>query len=288
MSSPLWFIELLKRFFPYSRPLARMTRLPVIGPLVDHALFEDDDVMILPQDDEVSRSRAITVDRPVALPTNQVLPSQVVEHFIESAEHLWIMSRCICRDASGCEHYPRDLGCLFLGEATLDINPKLGRPVGVSEALAHARRARDLGLVHMIGRSKFDTVWLNVGPGRKLMTICNCCDCCCLTRVLPHVNEHISAKITRTPGVVVQVDEELCQGCNACQSEVCFVDAIARTAAGQARITAACRGCGRCVRVCPAGAIKLEVEDPAFVERSIARLTRAVEISPNHDETPPV
>ena len=41
----------------------------------------------------------------------------------------------------------------------------------------------------------------------------------------------------------------------------------------------ACRGCGRCVAVCPEQAIALSIDDARFVEQSIARLSRLVDVS---------
>jgi hypothetical protein len=40
----------------------------------------------------------------------------------------------------------------------------------------------------MIGRNKIDTLWMGVGPGYKLMTVCNCCPCCCLFKTLPNLD----------------------------------------------------------------------------------------------------
>jgi hypothetical protein len=77
------------------------------------------------------------------------------------------MNSCICREAERCEDYPIDLGCLFLGEAALGINPQLGRRVTKEKALQHVRRCREAGLVHLIGRNKLDTMWLGVGPGDR-------------------------------------------------------------------------------------------------------------------------
>jgi len=91
-------------------------------------------------------------------------------------------------DSTGCKDYPMDLGCIFLGEAVKEINPKFGRMATVEEALEHAKKCRDAGLVHLIGKNKLDTVWLNAGPGDKLMTICNCCPCCCLWKILPDIS----------------------------------------------------------------------------------------------------
>ena len=88
-----------------------------------------------------------------------LLPSQVVEHFIEKANYHWIMNTCLCRDASKCKDYPVTLGCLFLGEAALGINPKLGRR-GRRRAHDHVKRCREARLVHLIGCNKLDRIWL--------------------------------------------------------------------------------------------------------------------------------
>ena len=206
-----------------------------------------------------------------------MLPSQVVDHFIEEANTHWIMDSCICRDASTCLDYPIDLGCLFLGEAALGINQQLGRRVTREEALEHARRCREAGLVHLVGRTKMDRIWLGVGPDKRLLTICNCCPCCCLCRALPQVAPDIGAKVARMPGVTVAVSDR-CVGCGTCARGTCFVDAI-RTVEGHAVISDACRGCGRCVGVCPNGAIELTIKHSGFVEVSIARISTLVDVS---------
>jgi ferredoxin len=186
------------------------------------------------------------------------------------------MDACICRDASGCRDYPVDLGCLFLGEAAAGINPKLGRRVTRKEALTHVRRCREAGLIHLIGRNKLDTIWLGIGPGDRLLTVCNCCPCCCLWRVLPHLSERIGDRITRMDGVTVQVSDR-CIGCGICMDGVCFVDAI-RLSGERAVIGEACRGCGRCVDACPQKAIELTVAHSRFVEAAIGRIASLVDV----------
>ncbi len=271
MSRPLWFVQLLKMAFPGRFLAARATKTPVLGNVVDRWLFGGDDLIYLPQDN------VIEINQSLELPDEMVLPSQVVEHFIEAANTHWIMNACICRDASVCEDYPIDLGCLFLGEAALGINPQLGRRVTKEEALEHVRRCREAGLVHLIGRNKLDTIWLGIGPGDRLLTVCNCCPCCCLWRTLPYLAPQISAKITRMPGVTVEVTDR-CIGCGTCTRDVCFVDAI-HEVDGHAAISDACRGCGRCVEVCPQNAIEISVENNGFVAESIARIAPLVDVS---------
>jgi ferredoxin len=267
----VWFVELIKKPFPQRFLLAELTKVPGLGQLIDRVLFDGDSILYLPTD------QVIQINEAIEGVEEMVLPSQVVEHFIEQANHHWIMNDCICRDAEKCEDYPVDLGCLFLGKATLGINPQLGHPVSKEEALAHVRRCREAGLVHMIGRNKLDTVWLGVGPGEKLLTVCNCCPCCCLWRMLPHVSPEISAKVSAVPGVSVAVTER-CAGCGICIDGVCFVDAI-RLDNGRAIISDACRGCGRCVGVCPQKAIELSIDDDRFIEESITRLSSLVDVT---------
>jgi len=271
MGRPLWFVGLIKKTFPGRFLLAKLTRLPLLGGLVDRFLFWGDDIIYLPRDN------VIHINQPIAAPEQMALPSQVVEHFIEQANYHWIMDVCICRDAAQCEHYPIELGCLFLGEAVLGINPRLGRLVTRDEALEHVRRCREAGLLHMIGRNKLDTVWLGVNPGHKLLTICNCCPCCCLWKMLPDLPPFIGDKVTRMPGVAVTVTDR-CVGCGTCTQDVCFADAI-HLQDGRAVISDACRGCGRCVQVCPEAAIELTIDDDGFIADTIARISSLVDVS---------
>jgi ferredoxin len=279
MSRPVWLVGLIKRTFPGRFALARVTKAPVMGKVLDRWLFDGDDLFYLPPDRLAPGGgrRTISVGQRVETPADVVLPSRVVEHFIEQASVHWIMNACICRDSSGCRDYPVDLGCLFLGEAAAGINPALGRRVTREEALEHARRCREAGLVHLVGRNKLDTVWLGVGPGDRLLTICNCCPCCCLWRVLPKISSDIGQRVTRMDGVNVSVKDR-CVGCGTCATPgICFVDAI-RLEGDHARIDDACRGCGRCVEVCPQGAIELSIAGSAFLANSIARIAPLVDV----------
>jgi ferredoxin len=268
------FVWLLKKTFPGRRFIAKATRLPLIGRAVDKMLFEGDDIMYLPKDNVVQKT--IQINQPLERPTETPLPSQVIHHFIEKANYHWIMNFCICRDAEKCEDYPIDYGCLFLGEAVLDINPELGRQVTKEEAHEYARKCREAGLVHLIGRNKLDATWLKVSPGEKLLTICNCCPCCCLWKILPDLNPEIGRKITKMPGVDVKVTDD-CVGCGTCTEGICFVDAITLID-GKAVISEECRGCGRCVEVCPEGAIELTLDNSQFIEDSIDRVDAVVDV----------
>lgn len=271
MSRPLWVVGIIKRLFPSRMFVARMTKFPIFGRFMDNWLFEGDDMLYVPP------NRVVTVGEDIETPGDLVLPSEVVEHFIRATDYHWIMNTCLCRESAGCEDYPIDLGCLFLGEAISGINPKLGRRVSQEEALDHLEQCRQAGLVHTVGRNKLDTVWLGIGPREKLMTVCNCCPCCCLWGVIPHVTPEIGDKIARMPGVTVRVTEQ-CIGCGACTEDVCFAQAI-HLDGDRAVIDDACRACGRCVDACPQQAIELVIEDAQFVTRSIERLSTLVDLS---------
>jgi Fe-S-cluster-containing hydrogenase component 2 len=59
---------------------------------------------------------------------------------------------------------------------------------------------------------------------------------------------------------------------------VCFVNAI-RVVHGRAAISGTCRGCGRCITVCPQGAIEISVENERFVAESVARIAPLVDVT---------
>jgi ferredoxin len=115
--------------------------------------------------------------------------------------------------------------------------------VSKEEALDHVQRAREAGLVHMIGRNRIDTVWAGATPGTKLLTICNCCSCCCtVLRGRLELGLKTSFDTSRfVPGV----NEALCNGCAICAEERCPAKAIDMRSDGVAVIRENdCIGCG--------------------------------------------
>lgn len=266
MSRPRWFVWMVRRAYPGRFALARLTRrFPSLGRVADHLLFEGDEIVYLPRDG------VIEMGEDLPRPEGMILPSEVIDHFLDKAPFLWVMDRCICRQASRCRDYPVDMGCLFMGDAARGINPRLGHQVDREQARVHLRRCREAGLVHLVGRNKLDTLWLGVKPGRELVTVCSCCPCCCLWRMLPELSPLISGKVNRMPGIIVEVGEE-CRGCGKCAEEgVCLVRAI-ELRDGKACISEECLGCGRCVEFCPHGAVRLRMDDLRAVESVISRL----------------
>jgi Pyruvate/2-oxoacid:ferredoxin oxidoreductase delta subunit len=272
MAGPLWIKTLINKTFSQRFLLSKLTNFPVIGQIVDHLLFKGDDILYLPKD------TVIPINTALDIPENIAAPSRVVDHFIREAGARWIMDFCICRDSSKCRDYPIELGCIFLGEAAKDINPGFGRLASLDETLEHAEKSRKAGLVHLIGRNKLDTVWLQVGPGARLLTICNCCPCCCLWKILPDIKPNISAKISRMPGVSMRVTDK-CLGCGKCLENICFANAICLENKKAVINLDACRGCGRCVDFCPNKSIEVIIEDPDFINAAIQRVSRVVDVT---------
>lgn len=271
MARPLWFVKLIKKAFPNVKFIAKLTNLPILRTFFDHLLFKGDDIIYLPQD------KVIEINKSMGEYNEIVLPSQVLEYFINKAKYHWIMNFCICRTSMKCKDYPIELGCLFLGEAVLDINPQLGRLVSKKEALEHLKKCKEAGLVHMIGRNKLDAQWLGVKPGEKLLSICNCDPCCCLWRVSPIIAPKIGSKIKRMPGIKIQVTDK-CIGCGTCTMGVCFVNAI-EIKNNRAVISNECRGCGRCVDICPQKAIEIIFEDVNYVKKAIEEIDKLVDVT---------
>ena len=271
MARPLWFVKLLKRAFPNVKFIAKLTNLPILSTIFDHLLFKGDNIIYLPQD------KVIEINKSMGEYNEIVLPSQVLEYFINKARHHWIMNFCICRTSMKCQHYPIELGCLFLGEAVLDINPQLGRLVSKEEALEHLKKCKAAGLVHMVGRNRLDAQWLGVKPGEKLLSICNCDPCCCLWRVSSILAPKIGSKIKKMPGIKIQVTDK-CIGCGTCTKGVCFVNAI-EIKNNRAIISNECRGCGRCVDICPQKAREIIFEDANYVKKSIEEIDNVVDVT---------
>ena len=271
------YVRAIKGGFRYRFSLAKLTRWPLLGRLMDHAFFDGDDIYVLPRESSL-KVRDIPLDLAAPEREDTVLPSEVIRHFIERSRYHFIMDYCICRTSAHCVDYPRELGCLFLGKAVLNIDPRLGHLVSREEALAHLDRCERAGLIHLIGRNKIDSMWTSGRPKEDLMTICNCCPCCCLWKMLPQLDPAISVKMKRLPGVRLSVDDGKCTGCGTCV-EGCYVNAITLRDGKASIDQEICKGCARCAHVCPEKAITLHLEDMDFLERTVRILTPLVDVT---------
>ena len=264
------YVKLIEKFFPKRFQFAKLTHYPIFREIIDKMLFDKNDVTYLTKDNIVE----ITLNKKIDTFESIVVPSKVVEHFIEQVSYRFIMDFCLCREAMSCKDYPIELGCIFMGDAAKKIPKEFGRYATKSEAIAHLEKCRKAGLVHLIGRDKLDETWLGVGSKIPLVTVCNCCNCCCLWKMLPHLDVKLSSTVRSMPGVKIKINEN-CNGCGACTEGICFIDNI-KIKDGFAEIGKGCLACGRCVEICPNNAIELIIEDKDFIEKTIKRVSKAV------------
>ncbi len=271
MISTRKFVLFLEKMYPYRILVAKMSRVPLMREIINKMLFDKTNLTVLPKESLIE----IKLEKSIKPPENIVLPSQVVEYFIRKSNHRFIMKFCLCREAMQCKNHPIEFGCLFLGDAVRNINPEFGREATIDEALAYVQQCRADGLIHLIGRDKIDETWLGVGSDGKLLTICNCCSCCCLWKILSDLDPKISSKVKRMPGVEVKVTEK-CTGCGIC-TEHCFVQAI-HIQNQHAIIGDDCKGCGRCADLCPQHAIHVTITDELFIQKTIERIEKSVDV----------
>lgn len=86
---------------------------------------------------------------------NQVLPYKVFKHFIDKASNI-IFRDCPCRVNFDCQDHDKSLGCMFMGDDTLEvvIPETKGRIATKKEALERVRLAIDDGLIPLLGRAR--------------------------------------------------------------------------------------------------------------------------------------
>ena len=276
-------VKVIKLTFNSRFTLAKVCKkIPLIANVVDKLFFEDDDIQVLPRDSSIKTnntviSEEITINMDVEVPENVMLPSIVLKNMIMKSKYHFIMDSCICRVSNDCKDYPKKLGCLFLGKGSKRISPKLGKAVSPEEAIEHVDKCQKTGLVHIIGRNKIDSVWLNTGPKEELLSICACCPCCCLWKMTPDLPEDIGKNFSKMEGVELKLDKTICIGCGKCVKDICFVDAIT-VQNGKASIDMIkCRCCGRCAEICSSDALTIKMEKYG-VKHSIKRVESLIDV----------
>jgi len=259
--------DLVMRLWPLGRAVNRMGTLPLFGSLLRPWFSaESQEAVILPVQEAVRGTESV------------VLPFPLLSALVERAGARAVLNECLCRRGEGCQAYPRELGCLLLGDGAAAIDPGRGRPVDAAGALAHARRAMAEGLVPLIVHASFDAWVLNI-PYRRMLAVCFCCDCCCTVRHGLRLGPPAFwDTVVRLPGLAVTVGLE-CTGCGLCL-DVCHIGAVS-LAGGLAQVGEACKGCGRCAAACPVGAIRLHVDEGVDVlARLLDRIEQRTDIGP--------
>ena len=187
---------------------------------------------------------------------NHVIPYVVFKHFIEKASNI-VLLNCGCRLFNDCKNHDHSLGCIYMGDDTLDLTlPEIrdGHIGTKEEALDRVRRAIDDGLIPLLGRAMAESALFGVEDKGHFLACCFCCDCCCINGKFlsygPNVN---TTMFRRIEGVSVNVDETKCISCGKCV-EVCVFKGR-ELVNGKAKLDLdRYLGCGRCAEVCPTDA----------------------------------
>ena len=257
-------IALVNRVFNWRFRIAGMTKKSKIyKKIIDKILFEDDEIVVIPN--------TININKKIESEGSEFLPTQVIKDVIKRSDDIVVMESCLCRTSNQCEDYPRDIGCIFLGPTSRKIPENIGHKATVEEALEQVDRADAAGLSHIIGRNKIDSVWMNIRPGKGLLTICHCCPCCCLWKVYPNLDDDISDKLEKLEGVNVKLHEDNCRLCKKC-IDACMFNAISFEDKKITIDADNCKGCGLCVNTCKFDAITIE-----YTEKTIDNIVNRIE-----------
>jgi UDP-glucose 4-epimerase len=258
-------VELFAKTSRYNDAMFKMLNVPVLGPLAK-----------LVMDARGTNFTYLPVYENVELSGSNALPVSIVEHFINEASHHFILDYCLCRKGNGCKEYDIGIGCIFVGEGAREISQEVGRRASSEEALEHHRRAVDTGLIPVVGKVKIDAIGLGVKNHSRLMTICHCCPCCCITAGVHHAPRDVRDILVRLEGVEVKVSAD-CTGCGACVDACIFEQLTIED--GVAVVGDECKGCGRCAMACPDDAITITVDNPDYINQCIERIAAYVDVS---------
>ncbi len=262
----LWAISVWQ---PVTDLWAKTTAWPVVGKLFGWIVNRDHyDVTFIPINEELEREGST------------VVPKQLVAEMIRRSCHRVILPLCMCRVGCRCEHFPMEIGCIFMGEGAKQIDPSIGRAVSVEEALEHMERSIAAGLIPQIGRVDPDPFMLGVKmkDWSRFLTLCFCCTCCCIAmRNQLNWDPDVRSRMHRLEGLSIVVSEE-CDGCGKCAKR-CFARAMV-VEGKRARVTEDCKGCGLCVDACPRHAISIKVVDgDRMLEEAFRRIESYADVT---------
>ena len=197
-----------------------------------------------------------------------VVPMELIKESLKTVSYIAGMDSCLCRDATGCQDYPHNVACLFLGEAARTVvKHRLGREFTYEEACARVDEAARHGLMGQ-------AVWIEVeqllwglrnDQMDQLLEICFCCPCCCITMELARNATSAERHRFHPAGWTAVADRTRCIGCKKCVTgpHGCPVEAISFDGEGKVVIDQElCMGCGICRSRCDLDVLKIRQTMP--------------------------
>ncbi len=206
---------------------------------------------------------AITTGAPAFLRTVPVQRTLKVVHNVaayEDASEILrkadkiVVTDCICRKqkrlvGQGCDK-PLEACFMFGSMGQYYVDRKMGREIGVDEAIRILTEAQEAGLV------------TQPATAQNPAGMCNCCGDCC--GVLTSLKRHPKPAEIVFSNYFAEVDQDECSGCETCL-ERCQMEAIKMNEDELAEINPdRCIGCGLCVAACPEEAIQLILKPEAL------------------------
>ncbi|PKM73355.1 MAG: hypothetical protein CVU91_05360 [Firmicutes bacterium HGW-Firmicutes-16] len=188
-----------------------------------------------------------------------IMPYEIARDLIIDSPDRIAVIDCVCRRVrgeKGCT--PVDV-CIVIGEPwvswALDRDRYMnGRIVTQDEALQILRECHERGNVH--------AGFFKDSAAGRLYSICNCCPCCC-TALLSQ--NYLTAPMMAGSGYIAKIDMDKCVNCGLCEKKCNFL-AIYRDANNHVQVNEdLCRGCEACLLACKKDAIKLELVDSSVL-----------------------
>jgi UDP-glucose 4-epimerase len=246
-----------------------LSYLPILRDLVSQRVSEDDFGAYVP------------INKALGTYENQVIPYKVFKHFIDKASNILMLKDCPCRTHNNCQDHDKSLGCVYMGNDTLNIllPEDRGGVVTKEETLDRVKRAIEDGLIPLLGRAMDEAEGFGVPDTGHFLSMCFCCPCCCIDgKIVTHASKGLTSLFKRMDGITVKVDEDLCVGCEDCL-EVCVFKGM-EMIDGKAFVNQDnCLGCGRCESTCPNEAISISIADLSYVDKLIKDLESHVEVT---------
>ncbi|MHA2245021.1 MAG: ATP-binding protein [Candidatus Hodarchaeales archaeon] len=180
-----------------------------------------------------------------------IYPYEIAEVLIKRSKS-WGVRECVCKKQQNllgkpCS-YPTTVCLVFSRRENTFDEDELSQSITKQEALKHLKDAEKAGLIHCS---------MNVQTGQNY--ICNCCTCCCaILRNLTEWGRHFGFVKSNFQ---IQVDDELCEGCETCVDRCPFGALEVIDALCEVDLTK-CVGCGVCAVECPEEALSLVARHP--------------------------